>query len=615
MKKLFTLLTLLVTVATGTWASSVSDLTSITAATTITMDGLNGTAALEDKTLYADGKLICLGGCGYSTSKGSTTYNEVTYPNVYQIKSNRQIALKIGFKATITIVGQSNSSRTWRLGTSSAGNEIAESAVSTTTLTANVDGSSKAQLVYINASGDLYLGAIIITANESSDPTISATSPVSIKARTSGMEVTQDITVSGENLTGSTLTATLSPAVAGLSVTLGSSTITDGEISTTATLHYTQTENASGSTTLTLSDGTTSKEVTVNYISKVVKAELTAISSTEITSMDLSKVGTSGMEPLTVDDGYVVLSDAGATVSFADNLAVSCTAGVGVTWRSDAVQGPLFKFKTTVPGTVTVKFSDVGSSGTRANRYAAVNETLTDVYSTTSASTGVVTCSPIAVQAGEVIIKGKVDNGDDTYTDNQIRVFQIVFTPQTETITITDAKYATFVPSTKVAVPDGVKAYIVTAVDTWVTLSAEDAITVIPANEPVIIYKDVDDATEVTFTATSDAASDVTGNKLLVSNGSDDLNGKYVLANKSKGVGFYKWGGTTIPAGKVYLDVSAASAPEFLSFSFGEVTAIESIAKSQEPTANGQYFNLNGQRVATPSKGLYIINGKKVVIK
>ena len=441
MKKIFTLLTLALLSIGSAWASTEADLTSITSATTFTMNGINSTSALEDKTLYADGKLLCLGGCGYS-DKGTTTYNEVDYKNVYQIKSNRQIALKIGFKATITIVGQSHTSRTWRLGTSSAGNQIAESAVSTTTLTANVDGSSTAQVVYINASGDLYLGAIIITANESTDPIISATNPVSIKARTSGVEVTEDISVSGENLTGSTLTATLSPAVTGLSVTLGSSTITDGEISTTATLHYTQTENASGSTTLTLSDGTTSKEVTVNYTSKVVKAELAAVSSSEITTMDLTKVGTSGMEALTVDDGYTVLSDAGATVSFADNLAVSCIAGVGVTWRSDAVQGPLFKFKTTVPGTVTVKFSDVGSSGTRANRYANVNGVLSDVYSTTSASDGVKTCAPIAVSAGEVIIKGQVQGDGDSYTDNQIRVFTITFTP-TVSVTIGATGWAT----------------------------------------------------------------------------------------------------------------------------------------------------------------------------
>ena len=44
-------------------------------------------------------------------------------------------------------------------------------------------------------------------------------------------------------------------------------------------------------------------------------------------------------------------------------------------------------------------------------------------------------------------------------------------------------------------------------------------------------------------------------------------------------------------------------------------TGIAAVAKSQEQTANSQYFNLAGQRVAHPAKGLYIVNGKKVIVK
>lgn len=48
-------------------------------------------------------------------------------------------------------------------------------------------------------------------------------------------------------------------------------------------------------------------------------------------------------------------------------------------------------------------------------------------------------------------------------------------------------------------------------------------------------------------------------------------------------------------------------------------TGIAAVAKSQELTANSQYFNLAGQRVANgqkpTAKGLYIVNGKKVIVK
>ena len=610
MKKLFTLLALALMSIGSAWASTVDDLTSITAPVTITMDGINGTAGLTDGTLYSSNRLLSLGGNGYSDSKGSTTYNETTYKNVYQIKNSRQIALKIGFNASITIVGNKNSSRSWRIGTTSAGNEVADGGNNTDHATGIVDGSSTPKIVYINASGDLYLGAIIISSNSS--PAIGAPNSASIKAKNSGVEVTEEIAVTGANLSGSTLTATLSPAVAGLSVTLGSSTITAGAISTTATLHYTQTVNASGSTTLTLSDGTTSKDVTVNYKSLVVPTELAAVSSSEPTTLDLSMVE-SGLEAIAVEDGYVVLTDAGSEASFANKLAVSAIAGVGVTWRGDAVQGPLFKFKTTVPGYVTVKFSDVGSSGTRANRYAKVNETLTDVYSTTSASGGVVTCSPIAVSAGEVIIKGQVQGDGDTYTDNQIRVFQIVFTP-TVSATIGSTGWATFVSDKALDFTGvtGLKAYIVTG-NSGTAITTTQMTGTVPANTPLLL----EGATTAIPVAAS-SSTDVSANLLKAGTGADvtkeDGKTKYVLSADGSTAVFKKINATaaTVAAGKAYLEFSGDVPAPMLSMG-GETTGINAIDNGQLTIDN--VYDLQGRRVAQPTKGLYIVNGRKVIIK
>ena len=42
-------------------------------------------------------------------------------------------------------------------------------------------------------------------------------------------------------------------------------------------------------------------------------------------------------------------------------------------------------------------------------------------------------------------------------------------------------------------------------------------------------------------------------------------------------------------------------------------TGIQTIANGQQPAADGPCFNLNGQRVAKPGKGLYIANGRKVI--
>jgi len=198
---------------------------------------------------------------------------------------------------------------------------------------------------------------------------------------------------------------------------------------------------------------------------------------------------------------------------------------------------------------------------------------------------------------------------DATYNSN-ILIDYLTLTP-IETATITAAKYATFVPSIKVAVPDGVTAYYVNEIKNNKAQMKE--VSVIPANTPVIIYQEVDTDTEVVFVATADEASNVDGNLLNYSDAETVADGtQYILAEDGGVVGFYK-AKNTIPARKAYL-VSPVGA-NFLSFCFDdETTGIEKV-ENAAVNANGTMFNLAGQRVAQPTKGLYIVNGKKVVVK
>ena len=88
----------------------------------------------------------------------------------------------------------------------------------------------------------------------------------------------------------------------------------------------------------------------------------------------------------------------------------------------------------------------------------------------------------------------------------------------------------------------------------------------------------------------------------------------YVLNYKAaKGAGFYKLSASgTIGANKAYL-VSGAGAPEFFGFD-GNTTGIDATLVNSEKV-NSVVYDLQGRRVAQPTKGLYIVNGKKVVIK
>ena len=102
-----------------------------------------------------------------------------------------------------------------------------------------------------------------------------------------------------------------------------------------------------------------------------------------------------------------------------------------------------------------------------------------------------------------------------------------------------------------------------------------------------------------------------------------DANTTYYVLSKVNGVfGFYKLArenGNSEPiklgANKAYLAVANAhDAPEFIGF--GEnTTAINEHEFNESHELSGAIYDLQGRKVANPSKGLYIVNGKKVVIK
>ena len=85
-------------------------------------------------------------------------------------------------------------------------------------------------------------------------------------------------------------------------------------------------------------------------------------------------------------------------------------------------------------------------------------------------------------------------------------------------------------------------------------------------------------------------------------------------------IGFYKLKSsvTTIPGNKAFLVLTNAEAQAkgfVLEFEDGGTTGIETIENSRHSTEDGVYYDLQGRRVENPTRGVYIVNGKKVVIK
>ena len=89
--------------------------------------------------------------------------------------------------------------------------------------------------------------------------------------------------------------------------------------------------------------------------------------------------------------------------------------------------------------------------------------------------------------------------------------------------------------------------------------------------------------------------------------------GSYVVDSRDGVSGFYQADGTEkVKRFQAYLTLDPASDASVLSFGADVTTGIDAI--TQHPSSNPQYYNLAGQRVAQPKKGLYVINGKKVVL-
>lgn len=90
----------------------------------------------------------------------------------------------------------------------------------------------------------------------------------------------------------------------------------------------------------------------------------------------------------------------------------------------------------------------------------------------------------------------------------------------------------------------------------------------------------------------------------------------YALGKKNDIVGFYLVkSGVQVPNGKPYLEVTSSGAREFIGFADdSETTSIKDAVRSENEGV-ASFFDLQGRRVTQPTNGLYIVNGKKVVIK
>lgn len=180
------------------------------------------------------------------------------------------------------------------------------------------------------------------------------------------------------------------------------------------------------------------------------------------------------------------------------------------------------------------------------------------------------------------------------------------------------AEWKTIVSDYDVSPESGVDAYVVTEVvpgdgQSKAMLQKVDNL---KGGEPYLLH-----STMGTYTMTKilSGVDKPEVNLLQVSNsetaGVKGSTSVYVLSKKSKGVGFYKWTGGKLGSGRVYLPVEAnvEGANEFCAFFEDTTDAIQAIESAEQLV--GPYYDLQGRRVEKPTKGVYIVNGQKVIIK
>ena len=191
-------------------------------------------------------------------------------------------------------------------------------------------------------------------------------------------------------------------------------------------------------------------------------------------------------------------------------------------------------------------------------------------------------------------------------------------TPETESVTVGKAGYTTYVTKKNVAIPEGVEVYIVTAIHES-SIHMDRVTGAIPANTPVVVK-----ASEGTHgLPIAESATDISGNLLQASDGDVTGDGSTIYAlgvgkvgDANGKVGFYRVKSNVIvPEGKAYLVIPASvSVRDFIGFD-DETDGIRQIENGQLTIENAEIYNLSGQRVNKAQKGIYIVNGKKVVIR
>jgi hypothetical protein len=208
---------------------------------------------------------------------------------------------------------------------------------------------------------------------------------------------------------------------------------------------------------------------------------------------------------------------------------------------------------------------------------------------------------------------GQGQAGDHLFVDD----VELLYDTEYDEVPVvkSEAKYGTFCAPFDVNVPYGLKAYTVQGVNADTSLDMTAVEGTIPANTPVILEGEGAKSL-VAYGVAAPAAAEA-GLLTGVYADTEAPVGSYVLQNIDDKVGFYQVAAgqqPTVKANRAYLTVAVPNAKVFYftAEDAEEATGIENV-NVNDNINEGSVYNMAGQKVNKAVKGIYIINGKKIL--
>lgn len=183
----------------------------------------------------------------------------------------------------------------------------------------------------------------------------------------------------------------------------------------------------------------------------------------------------------------------------------------------------------------------------------------------------------------------------------------------TESITLADDGWATYCTDRRIDLrkTEGLTGYIVTGIGTAAVAISE--VSVVPENTGMLLFGE--GGSQYVLYGSGSEADETSSNLLLGTLTETDAPANaYVLANKEGQTAFYPAAASLrIPAHKAYLLINGTQAARILSNDHDAATEI-SLLRQSDSHANG-FYTLQGIQTTRPSKGVYVNNGRLIIVK